>query len=269
MEQKGTMSRLPFALSIPHGGLETPEEFQPWVVATAEDQREDIDHLTCEIFGLGDGVVARQLTFPVARTFVDLNRRPEQLGVDYPDGVVKTTTHLGRPVFSRFPEAVAVERVLDRTYRPYHRALGQIVEDPEVVLLIDCHSMAPRSLPSSPDQTGQPRPLINLGHRGGRSAPLSVVERYRAILAEVYRIPAQEISIDTPFTGGYITDTYHQGPSSWALQIEFNRAFYLGDQEGRVSPRLTEPEIAHWRDLFARSLHLLYQHAFSDVASTR
>lgn len=255
------MHRLPFALSIPHGGVETPEELASLVVATAADQREDIDHLTREIFGVPEGMVATQLTFGTARTFVDLNRHPDDCGPQHPDGVVKSMTHLNRQVFSSYPDEGVVKGLLDRLYRPYHAALARAVADPEVVLLLDCHSMAPHGLPTSPDRPGQPRPLVNLGHMGGASAPLELVECLRQTMAEVYEIPLEEVVIDHPFTGGYISAAHHTA-TCHAIQIEFNRRFYLGDQEGLDSPVLPPDVLAWWRLRFSRTLQLLYQRAF-------
>lgn len=255
------MKPLPFALSIPHGGWEVPPEFRPLLVATAADQREDIDHLTREIFAQPNLTVAHQVIFDTARTFVDLNRPPGQWGERFPDGVVKSRTHTDAPVFSDFPDSQAVQAVLDRLFTPYHEALAQAVSDPEVVLLLDCHSMAPYGLSVSPDRPGQPRPLINLGHRGGVTAPLWLVECLREIMAEVYEIPTSEILIDHPFNGGYITSTHGEGRVS-AIQVEFNRAFYLGAEEGKVSPYL-EPEVCKlWSERFGRVLGLLQARAF-------
>jgi N-formylglutamate amidohydrolase len=257
------MQRLPFALSIPHGGVETPEELVGTVIVTPEDQREDIDHLTREIFSVPEGLVAAQITFETARTFVDLNRHPNAWGAEQADGVVKSLTHLNRPVFSQFPDRAIIERLLDRLYRPYHQRLAELVEDPEVVLLLDCHSMAPASLPVSPDRPGQPRPMINLGHRGGASAPFWLVQTLQEVMAEVYQLPLEEVRIDYPFNGGYITHTYHS-PHSHAIQIEFNRAFYLGDQEGQARPVLDFATLEQWREKFARCLRLLHQRAYQE-----
>ena len=263
MEQNRSMQRQPFALYIPHGGVETPEELSGLVVSTREDMREDIDHLTREIFSVPDGMVAAQISFEIARTFVDLNRHPDAWGADHADGVVKSLTHLHRPVFSRFPTRATVEGMLERLYQPYHQWLAARTRDPEVVLLLDCHSMAPASLSGSPDRPGRSRPLFNLGHRGGASAPLPLVQSLREVMAEVYQIPLDEVRIDCPFNGGYITQTYHS-PTSHAIQIEFNRAFYLGEEEGRACPALGAATLASWREKFVRCLQLFHQRAYLD-----
>ena len=87
------MKKLPFAVSIPHGGTDIPEEFEPLVIATAEDCREDVDHLTREICSVPEDAVQHFLTFATSRTFVDLNRPPDAYGEEHPDGVVKRKTH--------------------------------------------------------------------------------------------------------------------------------------------------------------------------------
>lgn len=256
------MQRLPFALSIPHGGVETPKELLELVIATPEDQREDIDHLTREIFGVPDGMVAAQIQFSTARTFVDLNRHPDDWGNENADGVVKTHTHMDRPVFSRYPERSTIRSLLDRLYKPYHETLASFVNDPDIVLLLDCHSMAPYGLSVSPDQRGQPRPSINLGHQGGRTASLELVQTLREVMAQVYEVGLDEISIDYPFNGGYISSQHHTS-SCAAIQIEFNRAFYLGSEEGKARPVLEPAVIELWRNKFHRCLHLLHERAFS------
>ena len=255
------MQRLPFALSIPHGGVETPKELLELVIATPEDQREDIDHLTREIFGVPEGMVAAQTQFSTARTFVDLNRHPGDWGPENADGVIKTHTHLDRPVFSRYPDEDTIGVLLDRLYKPYHETLASFVADPEIVLLLDCHSMAPYGLSVSPDQRGQPRPSINLGHQGGKTASLELVRTLQEVMAEVYEIDPVEISIDYPFNGGYISSK-HNSPRCPAIQVEFNRAFYLGREEGKARPVLEPAVIEFWRNKFHRCLQLLHERAF-------
>lgn len=250
------MKTLPFALSIPHGGTDVPPEFEPLVVATEEDTREDVDHLTREIFGVEPGRIQHSLSFSTSRTFVDLNRPPESVGEDFPDGVVKRQTHLHRPVFSRFPDKTDVDKVLERLYHPYHQELSRIVSDPNVRLTLDCHSMAPKGLPVSPDAAATERPLICLGHKGGQSAPSEMIQALKSIMVEVYEVPAEQIWVDIPFNGGYITRT-HGCLETPMIQIEFNRGYYLGDQEGKPNPQLSPERIEFWQARFLTTLERL------------
>jgi formiminoglutamase len=247
------MERLPFAISIPHGGTDIPEEFAPLVVATPDDTKEDIDHLTREICGVPADRVRHLLTFSTSRTFVDLNRPPDSLGPDHPDGVVKRLTHLHRPVFQIFPDPKEVQKVLDRLYHPYHRRLEEIVSDADVKLSLDCHSMSPVGLPVSPDVPGEKRPPICLGHRAGKTASLEMVEALREIMVEVYGLAEEDITIDWPFNGGYITRT-HGSRETPMIQIEFNRGFYMRDQCGVPEPLMAPGEVEKWQALFLETL---------------
>ena len=250
------MTKLPFAVSIPHGGTDVPEEFQPHVVATAEDCKEDVDHLTREICSVPEQAVHHFLTFATSRTFVDLDRPPTAFGEEHPDGVVKRKTHTGRTVFKTFPADEVVKRVIDRLYHPYHQALKKIADDPAVKLTLDCHSMSPTGLVASPDAHGESRPPICLGHKAGASAPIEMVEALRRIMAEVYQLDEEQIVVDKPFNGGYITRSYG-GPGSPFIQIEFSRGFYMADKLGDPNPVLSPSEVKVWSDRFFETLERL------------
>ncbi|MFA5504624.1 MAG: N-formylglutamate amidohydrolase [Vulcanimicrobiota bacterium] len=247
------MKKLPFAISIPHGGTDIPAEFQPYLLATPECMVEDVDHLTREICGVHPGLVVHYLDFSTSRTFVDLNRPPDWVGEKYPDGVVKRMTHLGRPVFREFPSDPEVRLVLDRLYYPYHNVLRDITQDPGVKLTIDIHSMAARGLPTSPDAPGRERPPICLGHRGGTTATLEMVQTLLDVMSTVYEVSPRDIWVDNPFNGGYITKQYGSLHNN-LIQIEFSRGFYMPDQAGRPEPELPPEEIVRWRERFEETL---------------
>ena len=253
------MNRLPFAVSIPHGGTDIPPEFAPLVIATPEDMKEDVDQLTREIFHVDPSRIQHLLTFSTSRTFVDLNRPPESFGEAHPDGVVKRKTHLQRTVFSEFPKDTDVKAVLERLYFPYHAELERMTRDPAVKLTLDCHSMAEYGLPVSPDVQGEKRPLICLGHRGGVSAKLEMVLALQELMSDIYELPKSDIVIDKPFNGGHITRT-HGGLDTPVIQIEFSRGFYLGDQVGKPEPKLAPNILKDWQGRFVRVLEGLASH---------
>lgn len=215
--------------------------------------KEDVDHLTREICGVDRELVVHYLDFDTSRTFVDLNRPPDWVGEDYPDGVVKRRTHLGHPVFREFPSDEDVKKVMDRLYHPYHDELQEITTDPGVKLTIDCHSMSPRGLPVSPDAPGEERPPICVGHRGGVTATLEMVRALIDIMSVVYEVPANDIRIDDPFNGGYITRKYGS-LNNPIIQIEFSRGFYMESQVGNPDPKLPPDEIEMWQNRFEETL---------------
>lgn len=247
------MTRLPFAVSVPHGGTEIPGEFKPYLLASPDCMKEDVDHLTREICGVDKNLVVHYLDFDVSRTFVDLNRPPDWIGEAYPDGVVKRVTHLGHPVFSEFPSDEAIGSVMERLYHPYHDVLQEITTDREVKLTVDCHSMSPRGLPVSPDAPGEERPPICVGHRGGATATLEMVRALIDVMSVVYEIPASDITIDKPFNGGYITQKYGSLKNPM-IQIEFSRGFYMESQVGSPNPRLPAEVVELWRNRFEETL---------------
>lgn len=44
-------------------------------------------------------VVTKQLYAKIARCFIDLNRDPQQIGSDYPDGLFKQVDLLGKKIY--------------------------------------------------------------------------------------------------------------------------------------------------------------------------
>ena len=229
------------------------------MIASPHCTAEDIDHLTQEICGVCETRVQHLLTFPISRTYVDLNRPPDAYGEEHPDGVVKRKTHLGKPVFRHFPPDQVVEKVLSHFYHPYHKRLQEVVNDSDVKLTLDCHSMSPTPLSVSPDKPGDARPSICLGHKAGASASLEMVKALQKIMSEVYDLPLSEITIDKPFNGGYITRTYGR-PETPVIQIEFSRGYYMKEHVGDPEPKLSDSEVQHWKDLFLQTLERLAKH---------
>lgn len=214
----------PILISIPHGGTETPPELADRVVLSAADLFDDIDPLTREIYACAD-LVTHWLGAEVARTFVDLNRRRDDL--DNPDGVIKKTTCFGVPIYSREPEPALIETLLTRYYDSYHRALAAHARDARVAIVVDCHSMLAVGPRISPD-TGRPRPMMCLGDRNGTSCPPELTSALAASLRHAFGLAEEEVVCNQPFSGGHITRFYAGNPKP-SLQIELNRALYLAE----------------------------------------
>ena len=84
------------------------------------------------------------------------------------------------------------------------------------MLGIDCHTMAAKGPPIGPDP-GKERPLVCLSNADG-TCPQSWMESLARYLEQVFET---EISINFPFTGGYIIRS-HAAELPW-VQIEFSR----------------------------------------------
>jgi formiminoglutamase len=110
-----------FQLSIPHSGPEAPAELRGRIVIDKYDLHDDIDPFTRQIYDLGEKVKA-VVTTNIARTFIDVNRAPDDRPPQNPDGVVKSMTCLGRPIYlaDQEPDEQLMAELLRCYYHPYH-----------------------------------------------------------------------------------------------------------------------------------------------------
>jgi formiminoglutamase len=248
---------LPVLLSIPHGGTQVPEELADRVCITPQDLFDDSDPCTAEIYDLG-GEVARVVQAEVARAFVDLNRAPDDRPPKDPDGVVKSATCFNRPIYrpGSEPDDALTELLIQRYHTPYHTRLEEAAADPAVKLALDCHSMVATAPPIGRD-AGRPRPLFCLSNRDGATAPAALLEALATALAAAFEVSRDEIGLNDPFKGGYITRRHGAGALPW-IQVELNRSLYLAepwfDREAlRVDPR----RLVELRERFGDALQSL------------
>jgi formiminoglutamase len=207
--------KLPLLLSVPHGGLEVPEEAQPYCVLTPEQIREDGDEGARQIYDL-EQEVAGFVTTDVARAIVDMNREPDDRR---PDGVVKTHTCWDVPVYDPFPPEEVVEKLLARHYHPYHERLRSLAFS-GVLLGLDGHTMAASAPPIGPDP-GSRRPPLCLSNADG-TCPAGWFELLATCLEGSFRLP---VARNRPFRGGFIIRS-HAAELPW-VQLELSRAPFL------------------------------------------
>ncbi len=211
--------KLPLLISVPHAGLSVPGEAAPYCILSAAQIAEDGDGGAAEIYAL-EAECEAFVTTAVARAVVDLNRREDDRRRD---GVVKTHTCWGAPVYDPFPPEEVVERLLERYYRPYHERLRRLAGT-GLLLGIDCHTMAATGPPAGPDP-GVERPLLCLGSGEG-TLPRPWLEALAESLAWSFgTAPA----LNVPFSGGHIT-RIHSAEMPW-VQLEISRAPVLSPAE--------------------------------------
>lgn len=254
------MKSLPVFLSIPHGGTGIPVEVSGRLKAGTHEIFEDGDPFAREIYDIGD-VAAGTVSAEIARAFIDLNRSMYDIPPKNPDGVIKSTTFSQKPIYQEGAEPDEdLRRVLiKKHYMPYHRAIQRAVSSQDLQLCLDCHTMMPHAPAISPDESGRPRPMFCLSNRDGQTSSHEMISRLLECIAESFQISLDEISINDPFKGGYITQTYGMNPVPW-IQVEINRDLYLSPQwfDTRSlcfkSPRLTE-----LNSMFESALRLLLE----------
>lgn len=222
------MKPLPVLLSIPHSGSRIPEELQDRLCIEPADLFDDGDACTQEIYDLGKKIVSIVKT-DLARAFVDVNRAPSDRPPANPDGVVKSTTCHGCPIYApgREPGAGLVKKLLRNHYYPFHARLQKAARHPDLELALDCHSMAGVGPAISPDP-GCKRPTICLGNLHGRTCSREEIEELANCFRRAFSLPEEEVTINHPFAGGYIIRTYGAYDLPW-VQVEISRSLYLAD----------------------------------------
>jgi formiminoglutamase len=254
------MNKLPVLLSIPHGGEEIPPQLRDRIILSSNDILEDIDAFTRDIYDLG-GIVFHVISSKIARTFVDLNRAPDDLPPRNPDGVIKSVTCYDKVIYSDglWPDHNLRKNLLDQYYYPYHRNVQKIMTDHQstIQLALDCHSMASVAPAISPDK-GEERPLVCLGNVHGKSCPENVIRKMASCFQRTLSLKDHEISINKPFAGGYITRTYGELSVPW-IQVELNRSLYFPkSSEHRETVRKDENQIRQLRQKFEKTLQLFF-----------
>ncbi|MDD1693511.1 MAG: N-formylglutamate amidohydrolase [Methanoregula sp.] len=231
-------SRYPFLISIPHGGTDIPEELAGCLALTRRELRYYSDPVTRELYGFGSSIPAF-IDTPVSRMAVDLNRPPLPLPPRDPDGIIKLKTIDGKLVYreDRFPDMALIHHLMMIWYFPYHQRIDELIDQRDVKIAFDCHSMLPVGSADQRD-AGKKRPLICLGNNGdrkGRAKKNSIAtcpESWITSLANGFREEFSldhEVAINNPFSGGFISNAHYWRKGVPWIQIEVSRLLYEPD----------------------------------------
>ena len=220
---------LPILLSIPHGGTLIPPQVSDSVCLSPKDQFDDSDPFTRQIYDVGADV-AHVVTTDIARPYVDVNRAPDDRPPSNPDGVVKTSTCYGQPIYEpgHGPTDELTEVLLRLYYWPYHESLIHVMTDGDVALGLDCHSMAAVAPPIAPDP-GKERPPFCISNQDDVTCSKALLKSLARGISRAFEIKESDVALNEPFKGGYITRAHGTGAVPW-VQIEINRSFYLDPQ---------------------------------------
>lgn len=229
--------KLPMLISVPHGGMEIPRDLQGKCLIDTNGVLMDSDTWARELYDFKD-LAEEYVDTDIARLVVDMNRSQDDLPPSNPDGVVKTIAVDGQQIWNQ-PSGLSqheIQLLLQQYHIPYHLRLQTATKNKKVVVAIDCHTMLDR----------KKRPLFCIGNRGSEmGSPLNEpITAPRDLLLQLQENIHKEfeafvpkdtqrpfVTLNTPFSGGYIT--YHHGNQSdipW-VQLEINRSLYLPDLE--------------------------------------
>lgn len=233
----------------PHSGRDYPRDFIDR--ATLDDRliRSSEDAFVDKLIGSAPEVGAALLTARVPRAYIDLNRSAEELDPALIEdvrpiahnprvasglGVIPRVVAGGRPIYSGKLSRSEAERRIETCWRPYHRALSQLIAETERMfgqaILIDMHSM-PHEAIDGIARGAAKRPEVVIGDRFGASAAPHIVDR----VEEILKAAGLQVVRNAPFAGAYVVQHYGRpGRRHHAVQIEIDRALYM--DERRIAP---------------------------------
>ena len=220
------MDKIPFLITIPHGGQDTPPELKNMVALNNDDMLADGDAFTTDIYDIPEKYTACIKT-NIARAFIDMNRPMDQLPPDFPDGIIKSMTCYKKSVYlpEKQPSPSLVSQLIRNYYLPFHQKIQKTIQQKNILIGLDCHSMAGTSPPIS-SKPGISRPKICLSNNFGKSCNHEIITLLSDCFKEVFLFKQNEVMINSPFSGGHIIQTYGNQPKPW-IQIELNRCLYL------------------------------------------
>ncbi len=239
--------RLPVVLASPHSGSAYPPDLIAASRLDAHALRRSEDSFVDELFAAGPALGAPLLRARFARAYLDVNREPYELDPamfeePVPDfvnsrsprvqvglGTIARIVASGEDIYRgklRFADALAR---IERLYRPYHRALGELIEVTlqrfGYSLLVDCHSMPSMSAPH--ERGGRPRVDFVLGDCHGTACHPVVIETAQTLLAA----KGYTVARNAPYAGGFTTGHYGRPRDGvHGLQIEINRSLYMDER---------------------------------------
>lgn len=222
----------PIVLHIPHASTIIPDDVRAsFLTDDAQLELELLrvtDHYTDDIFAVPVQAAA-MVVYQVSRLVCD----PERFCSD-PDepmaarglGVIYTKRHdLGSLRVS--PSPAEREALLNRFYRPHHRALedavAQSIAAHDRCLVIDCHSFPGVPLPYESDPDARPDICIGTDR-------FHTPDRLRDAAVRAFADAGLSVMVNRPFAGALVpVSRYHQDRRVTAIMIEINRRLYMDE----------------------------------------
>lgn len=229
---------IPVVVEIPHAGLGVDRDALATLTAPARAIGVDADLYVDELYQDAATCGASVLIAHLSRYVCDLNRSESDVdsrsvagarGNNAPHGLIWRRTTDDQPAIAAPLSPQELERRLQHIYRPYHRAMADLVQVKlqrfGYVKVLCAHSMPSRGRPGHRD-AGTDRCDIVPGSRGRTTAAQNMIE-----LPEVLaKKRGWTVAHDDPYKGGYTTGLYGRpGQRIHAVQVEIARRLYMDE----------------------------------------
>lgn len=216
---------------------------------------------TCSslIFHMSD--IARCISFPVSRFFVDVDRSPKQLS----GGIVKRFDLHGRPVLLQncFPDDIALSAIWKRYWSPFHSKAEDIIEEGGIELILSCHTVMPIGPRAAYDE-GLPRPVLSVHNKveteDGSLLVTCPDETAQALLSSIETsFGTEDYGMEKPFVvsprpaTGYIMEKY--GISGIpTLKLRLSKSLFLNEKYFKKDLHIDEGRIEELRGRMREAL---------------
>lgn len=232
---EATGKKAPIVLSVPHCGVEFPDELKTHFRPELTAQPDDTDWFVHDLYNFAPELGVSIIHARYSRWVIDLNRDPHSKPL-YNDGRIITelapkTDFLGNEIYTDkkfLPDDAEIERRLENYYRPYYRRIEALLterlEEFGHILLWDAHSIR-RFVPTI---RAEPFPDLILGDNDERSASTKIIE----IALNGLKRGKYGVNHNSPFKGGNITRHFGKPERRvHALQLEMAKTNYMDDDE--------------------------------------
>lgn len=229
-----TVQKVPMILSVPHCGIEFPDELKSDYVDAMAQAPDDTDWFVHQLYNFANELGITIIYARYSRWVIDLNRDPESKPL-YNDGriitaLTTTTDFFGKEIYKvgKAPNQEEVERRLKDYYWPYYNKVQSLLDDRKKefgkVILWDAHSIR-RHVPTIRKEFF---PDMILGDNDEQTADASLIDAALNGLSN----SKYQVNHNTPFKGGHITRYFGKPEENQhALQLEMNKILYMNDEE--------------------------------------
>lgn len=225
---------VPIVISIPHCGVEFPDEIKDTYIGQQLKKLDDTDWYLQKLYDFASDLGITIIHAKYHRWVIDLNRdiksKPLYTDGRLITGLCSTTDFFGNPIYkaAQEPTQKEINRRLETYFWPYYKKVQALLDERlktfGEVLLWDGHSIR-KNVPTIQKEDF---PDMILGNNDQKTASNEIISTALSTL----KTGPFEVSHNYPFKGGHITRYFGSKLNKInALQLEMNKVLYMDDAE--------------------------------------
>lgn len=234
-----TTEETPVIVEIPHAGLYLDGIALATLAAPARSIGRDADLWVDELYRDAPASGASMIVARTSRYLVDLNRSERDIDSESIEGappnaratrgIIWRLTSEGFRVLDAPLPRRELDRRLEAYYRPYHRALAELIDRKRArfgfAAVLAAHSMPSMGRGPHGDAPTQRADVVP-GTRGRTSAAAPFIE----VVDQHARASGFSVAHDDPYQGGYTTTHYGRPAADChVVQVELSRRLYMDE----------------------------------------